>query len=98
MSEFGCIDHLPRTFGEIESLYSKNMTPVYSGGLVFEYTEEGNKYGLVKVTGNDVQELRDFSVLKSALAKTPLPTDDGGYKVDGKPSDCPAKTAKWLVR
>jgi hypothetical protein len=44
MSEFGCTDNPPRTFGEIESLYSKNMTSVYSGGLVYEYTEEVNKF------------------------------------------------------
>jgi hypothetical protein len=98
MSEFGCTDNPPRTFGEIESLYSKNMTSVYSGGLVYEYTEEVNKFGLVKVQGNDVKELPDFAAFKSALAKTPAPSDDGGYRLDGKPSDCPAKSEIWLVR
>ena len=74
------------------------MTSVYSGGLVYEYTEEVNKFGLVKVQGNDVKELPDFAAFKSALAKTPAPSDDGGYKLDGKPSDCPAKSEIWLVR
>jgi 1,3-beta-glucanosyltransferase GAS5 len=98
MSEFGCIDHLPRNFGEIEALYSNKMTPVYSGGFVYEYTQEANKYGLVQVQGDSVQELPDFAVLQSALARTPAPTDDGGYKINGKPSNCPPKTNTWLVR
>jgi len=29
------------------------MTPVYSGGLVYEYSEEGNGYGLVRIGGDD---------------------------------------------
>jgi 1,3-beta-glucanosyltransferase GAS5 len=98
MSEFGCNKNPPRNFGEIEALYSNKMTSVYSGGLVYEYTQEDNKFGLVQVQGNNVQELPDFAVLRSALAKTPAPTDDGGYKADGKPSDCPAKINSWLVR
>jgi hypothetical protein len=98
MSEFGCIDNPPRNFGEIEALYSRKMTPVYSGGLVYEYTQGDNKFGLVEVQGNAVKELPDFAVLKAALAKTPAPTDDGGYKTGYKPSDCPVQTNKWLVR
>jgi hypothetical protein len=73
------------------------MTSVYSGGLVYEYTQEDSKFGLVEVQGNQVKELADFAVLKSAFAKTPAPTDDGGYKADNKPSDCPLQTNKWLV-
>jgi hypothetical protein len=98
MSEFGCKLHPPRNFGEIEALYSKKMTSVYSGGFVYEYTREENEYGLVQVQGNIVQELPEFAALRSALAKIPAPTDDGGYKADGKPSECPMKTDKWLVR
>jgi len=28
------------------------MTGVYSGGLVYEYSEEGNNYGLVTITSD----------------------------------------------
>ena len=39
LSEFGCITNT-RTWGEIKSLYSPEMTIAYSGGLVYEYTLE----------------------------------------------------------
>jgi hypothetical protein len=41
LSEFGCIKNT-RTFdGQIAALMSSQMTTVYSGGLVYEYSEEG---------------------------------------------------------
>jgi len=98
LSEYGCIDKLPREFTEIEALYSKLMTPVYSGGLVYEYTQEANRFGLVEIEGDKVRELRDFATVQAAFKKSPAPTDDGGYKPDGKPSKCPEKSANWLVR
>lgn len=73
------------------------MTGVYSGGLVYEYSEEKNKYGLVKIDGDKVQKLPDFDVLKNALAATKAPSGDGGYKSNGATSQCPAKSNVWEV-
>lgn len=76
------------------------MTPVYSGGLVYEYTEEDDNagFGLVKVKSDtEVEDKTDFTNLKKALANTPAPTGDGGYKTDGKASTCPSKSAHWNV-
>ena len=78
------------------------MTSVYSGGLVYEYTKEGDakqaKFGLVDVgSGNDVSELPDFKTLQNAFAKTPAPSGDGGYKSNGAASSCPPKSDTWLV-
>ncbi|KAL3231645.1 1,3-beta-glucanosyltransferase GAS4 [Nakaseomyces bracarensis] len=65
LSEFGCNRVLPRQFGEIDAIYSKRMSSVFSGGLVYEFSEEPNNYGLVKInTDNSVQILPDFKVLK----------------------------------
>jgi 1,3-beta-glucanosyltransferase GAS5 len=74
------------------------MTSVYSGGLVYEYSEEGSKYGLVTI-GSDgtVTEGADFAALKTALAGTAAPTGDGGYNSTGGASGCPAKSANWNV-
>lgn len=72
------------------------MTPVYSGGLVYEYSEEGNDYGLVKISGNAVTEKSDFQALQQELSKN-MPSGDGGYKSDGTPSTCPAKSTTWEV-
>ena len=101
LSEYGCVK-TARSFAEVATLYGSQMTPVYSGGLVYEYSQEGtappqSKYGLVKVSSDSTTELDDFDSLKTAFKKTPIPTDDGGYKPDGGPSNCPDKSSTWLV-
>lgn len=73
------------------------MTAVYSGGLVYEYSEEGSKYGLVKIDGDSVTDKDDFTALKSAFAGTANPTGDGGYSSTNKASDCPAQSSTWNV-
>lgn len=79
------------------------MTAVYSGGLVYEYTKEGDdtqqKFGLVSVSsdGSSVSELPDFSTLQNAYKNTPIPTGDGSYKASGSPSQCPPTSKTWLV-
>lgn len=76
------------------------MTPVYSGGLVYEYSEEkGNDgFGLVNIKSDtEVSDKDDFTALKSALQKTPAPTGDGGYKTSNKASQCPKKSKNWDV-
>jgi hypothetical protein len=71
---------------------------VYSGGLVYEYSEEGSNYGLVKINGNDIEEKPDYQALKTAFAKTPSPDGDGGYNKTGGASGCPAPDApNWDV-
>ena len=79
------------------------MTSVYSGGLVYEYTKEGDstqqKFGLVSVSsdGSSVQELGDFSTLQNAYKNTPMPSGDGGYKSTGSASQCPPQSSTFLV-
>lgn len=77
------------------------MTPVYSGGLVYEYTVEGDakqqKYGLVNVKGDSPKEKPDFDSLMSAFKGTPLPRGDGGFKSSGEASKCPGPSKTWLV-
>lgn len=75
-SEFGCNEVTPRKFGEIPTLYSDRMYHTFSGGLVYEFTQEVNNYGLVSVneeTG-DVYLLEDFEALKNQYKQTPHPT------------------------
>lgn len=97
LSEYGCNTN-KRQFREVASLFSTDMSSVFSGGLVYEYSEEGSNYGLVKLNGNSVEELDDFKALEEAFSKqSENPSGDGGYKSSGKASDCPAQSANWEV-
>lgn len=101
LSEYGCVK-TNRTFEEISTLYGTEMTPSYSGGLVYEYSKEGTAapatlYGLVVINGNSVTEQPDFSTLASAFSNTPNPTGDGEYRPSGSPAICPPQDSNWNV-
>lgn len=96
LSEYGCNKNT-RKFEEVKALYGTDMTPVYSGGLVYEYSQEDSNYGLVEIDGNTVTERDDFKALKSAYAGTQNPSGDGGYKSSGSASTCPSKSDTWDV-
>ena len=63
-SEYGCNKVEPRVFDEVPVLYG-NMTSVMSGGLVYEYYQEENNYGLVWIYDNGTVQLRgDYNALQ----------------------------------
>lgn len=69
-SEFGCNHIQPRIFQEIEALYSPEMSPTFDGGLVYEYSQEVNDYGLVQITENgDVYVRGEFETLQMQYVK-----------------------------
>lgn len=100
LSEYGCTK-TDRKFEEVTTLYSDQMSSVYSGGLVYEYTVEGDakqqKFGLVDVSGSTPKEQPDFTTLQNIFAKTSDPSGDGGYKSSGSASQCPPKSDTFLV-
>lgn len=64
-SEFGCNTVRPRPFNEIAALYGDRMIDSWSGGLVYEYTQEPSDYGLVEVSSDgDATLLEDFDNLQ----------------------------------
>lgn len=65
-SEYGCNVPAPRVFTEVPVIYGPLMTPVLSGGLVYEYSEETSEFGLVNINSNgSAQLLPDFDTLQS---------------------------------
>lgn len=79
---------------------SSQMTPVFSGGLVYEWSQEPSDYGLVDLSNGNITLLQDYQNLKAEFAATPMPSGDGGYKASGSASTCPANGTdftSWAV-
>lgn len=100
-SEFGC--NIPlgetRTFGEIPSLYGI-MADVFSGGIVYEWVEETNSYGLVTSAsaGASPTPLPDYSVLSSRWAAiSPSSTALSDYVGTTVSVSCPALTSGFVA-
>lgn len=69
-SEYGCNEVKPREFTEVAAIYGEEMSQSFSGGLVYEYTQEDNDYGLVKLNNSDTATLLiDFENLQKQYAK-----------------------------
>jgi len=100
-SEFGCNLVEPREFTEVGSIYSTQMTGVFSGGCVYEWSQEVSDYGLVDLgTNGSITLLTDYYNLKSEFAQTPMPSGDGDYKATGSASNCPGNSSDftgWAV-
>jgi 1,3-beta-glucanosyltransferase GAS3 len=85
-SEYGCNEPkgVPRVFNEVAALYGPNMTGL-NGGLVYEYSQEPDDYGLVNISTADgsVTLLQDYVNLlgqfnkldESLLTKAPSTTN-----------------------
>ncbi|KAF9357284.1 1,3-beta-glucanosyltransferase gas1 [Mortierella sp. AD094] len=97
LSKYGCNLVSPRTFNETKSIFGPDMTEAWSGGIVYEWSEEENKYGLVKIQpDNTVTLMPDYNNIKAALS----PLHPTGVKMDDfneeRPiSTCPANTPTW---
>lgn len=69
-SEFGCNTPSPRLFTEVGTIYGPQMDEVFSGGIVYEYTQEPNNYGLVDMKEDGSATLMsDFLSLKEQYSK-----------------------------
>jgi hypothetical protein len=73
------------------------MTGVWSGGVVYEWTQENNRYGLVSInTQGEAEVLPDYTNLQNAIAKT----NPKGVKMDAyadvkNAADCPPVAGNW---
>lgn len=86
---YGCNLVQPRIFQETTALYSEQMTGVFSGGLIYEFTQSTAKYGLVEVAKNnkDVSCLDEFDNLQAVQEKLPdNPTIPSDAKENTRPN------------
>ncbi|KII93364.1 carbohydrate-binding module family 43 protein [Plicaturopsis crispa FD-325 SS-3] len=73
-SEFGCVTAgTPRPWTDVGSLFSSQMTDVWSGGLAFSYfpaESPQGEFGMVTISadGSTVTTAQDFANLKAAYA------------------------------
>ncbi|KAM0254144.1 hypothetical protein ACHAP5_000130 [Fusarium lateritium] len=97
LSEYGCIKNRPRKFEEMEPMMGKEMSSVYSGGLMYEYSLEDNDYGIVEIKSGKVNTDDEFDLFKSALEKYPMPTGTGGAAKTSHGVECPKSESVWQV-
>ncbi|KAK1250499.1 hypothetical protein MKX08_010502 [Trichoderma sp. CBMAI-0020] len=95
-SEYGCNTPVPRYWNEAQAIYGSDMTPVFSGGFVYEYTEEDNNYGLVNITGDTLNIMGDYNRLKAQFAKIDWKSVQS-QKASGKAPAAP-KCASSLIK
>lgn len=96
-SEYGCNEVKPRVFTEVGALYSDKMTPVLSGGVVYEFAQEPNNYGLVDIHDDGSADiLADFYTLKNQYAKIDSKTIQATKPSSSspKPPTCDSKLIK----
>lgn len=95
-SEYGCNEVSPRKFTEVGSLYSSDMTDVWSGGIVYMYFEEANNYGLVSLDGDDVKTLDDYSYYSKEIWNIePTSAKSGDVSQETSTLACPAQDSNW---
>ncbi|DAA74489.1 TPA_exp: 1,3-beta-glucanosyltransferase [Trichophyton benhamiae CBS 112371] len=69
-SEYGCNEVKPRIFTEVQAVYGPEMTKAMCGGLIYEYSQEANEYGLVYLGGKDNTTLLvDYENLAGQFSK-----------------------------
>lgn len=97
LSEYGCNLVTPRGFSEVGAIYGPQMTDVWSGGVVYEWTQENNRYGLVKISeSGEVEVMPDYTSLLEEMSKVhPKGVMMDDYHEERSASSCPEINANW---
>jgi hypothetical protein len=103
-SEFGCVPSTgTRTWQEVGSLFSSQMTDVFSGGIAFNYfpaTSAQGTFTMVTISddGKSVQTTADFTNLVTAYKAVSLPGSPGQSNAPAASyPGCPAQNNTFLA-
>jgi len=101
-AEYGCNTQgggaAGRMFTEVAALYGPQMSPVFSGGFVYEYFEEANDYGLASaINDNTVSTLADFNAWSTQIAAvSPTGVNSASYSPTNTVGQaCPTVGSSW---
>ncbi|KAF2200635.1 protein EPD1 precursor [Delitschia confertaspora ATCC 74209] len=99
-AEYGCNTIRPRKFTDVGTLYGKEMTSVWSGGIVYMYFEEKNGFGLVSVADDKAEPNADFTAYSSQIAKvTPSGVNMDNYNpTNTAGANCPSVGSGWAAQ
>ncbi|CAN6674798.1 probable 1,3-beta-glucanosyltransferase Gas3p [Trichomonascus vanleenenianus] len=93
LSEYGCNKVSPRTFPEVYQGIYGPLNQVFSGGLVYEYSQETSNYGLVNIQDDgSIKLLTDFDNLQKAYNKISLNQTSAGQIKAVTPATCNANS------
>lgn len=90
-SEYGCNLVQPRVFDEVQALYGKEMSRVFSGGLIYEFSQEPNNYGLAKLNDDgSATLLPDFANLEKQFSRLDIKALEANSSANAKaaPAKC----------
>lgn len=95
-SEYGCNEPQPRYFNEVQSIYGSDMNSIWSGGIVYEWTQESNDYGIVDVSDKgDITFRQDYSALQNQYLKLDINAlQNGKGGAGGKRPTCTTNLIK----
>lgn len=103
-AEYGCNEGTAngaagRDFSEVAALYGTDMSKVFSGGIVYEYFQETNDYGLVSVSGTTVTKLKDYDTFSTKIhAVSPSSVNSAQYApTNTAVLACPSVASDWEV-
>lgn len=97
-SEYGCNEVQPRKFTEIATIFSDEMTDVWSGGIVYMYYQEVNDYGLVTVDDGAISTMPDYQYYSSEINNIhPTTATVDSASTSEANFQCPASSKGWPV-
>jgi hypothetical protein len=97
-SEYGCNTPSPRIFTEVPAIYASQFAGVMSGGMVYQYTQEENNFGLVQLNDDGSATLiADFYTLRDQYAKLDFSAVENVKATTGNAPKPPVCDPKLIV-